>query len=186
MSLRLGASRARDLPQPSTYARSWPHLTQQTRSGRRRRRWNRIQRHTSRRRHRRRNGGQRLHPWRRVRINCDLAPLDCLGAQLTHESRKIRIRYGVMMRSRFSGASKVSCRVNRATAQDGRRRDTPAASPDPGRLQSGPEFVVDSGVFVQSGSKTFKTKPVSIVETGRSLMAAVAAGNVKLPRFVSN
>jgi hypothetical protein len=33
-------------------------------------------------------------------------PLDCLGAQLTHESRKIRIRYGVMMRSRFSGASK--------------------------------------------------------------------------------
>jgi hypothetical protein len=129
MSLRLGASRARDLPQPSTYARSWPHLTQQTRSGRRRRRWNRIQRHTSRRRHRRRNGGQRLHPWRRVRINCDLAPLDCLGAQLTHESRKIRIRYGVMMRSRFSGASKVSCRVNRATAQDGRRRIPPQLRP---------------------------------------------------------
>jgi hypothetical protein len=42
--------------------------------------------------------------------------------------------------------------------------------------------LADSGVFDQIGSSTFRTKPVSIEETGNSLIAAVAAGNVRLPR----
>ena len=33
-----------------------------------------------------------------------------------------------------------------------------------------------SGVAYQIGSRTFRTSPVSIAETGRSLMTAVAAG----------
>ena len=36
--------------------------------------------------------------------------------------------------------------------------------------------LADSGVFVQIGSSAFKTRPVSIAETGKSLIATVAAG----------
>jgi hypothetical protein len=53
-------------------------------------------------------------------------------------------------------------------------------------IEDGPRIrLADSGVFAQIGSSTFRTRPVSIAETGRSLIAAVAAGNVRLPRFVS-
>ena len=41
----------------------------------------------------------------------------------------------------------------------------------------------DSGVFVQIGSNTFRTRPVSIAETGRPLIACVAAGKDRAAAF---
>ena len=42
-----------------------------------------------------------------------------------------------------------------------------------------------SGVVYQIGSRTFRTKPVSIAEIGSSLIIAVAAGKISVATFVS-
>ena len=109
-----------------------------------------------------------------------------LRAKLGHEGRHFSVWDGVMVaagepRARRQRLLEMALPAGRvfslAVSTDRAQSRTRSIRP---RMR-----LADSGVFVQIGSRAFRIRPVSIAETGKSLIAWVAAGKTLLPRLVS-